>query len=308
MAVTVYQNDILIGVVYCKQRKILGLPTGMLYGDATLSAMVLSAPEDRACVFRSAMIALLQRRGFRAIRLLVPPEGAEREALEEIRALIPVDMSYAAGENHCSLDVGLSYDSFLERMGQRTRRNLRYYRRRFEQSGHTYVPEMSSAEFMTAVEALLKKSVIGANPNGVARAMQIISSVDRPFFSGLRHRDGSWLSVIGGWYEKDHLMIFFQMNDDQDHASSSLSLVMRGYAIEDLIRRGIQTMVFWAGVGDPLRRYCTPVPALKAYVDDRSLLWSASRALLTSATRFFPRRMRWAADWIGGSHECLLKS
>lgn len=280
----------------------------MLYGDATLSAMILSAPEDRNTVFRSAMSALMQRRSFRAIRLLVPPDGAEHRAIQELRELLPVDVSYAPGENHCGLYLGLSYDSFLERMGHRTRRNLRYYRRRFEQSGHTYIPEVSPADFRTAVDALLKKSVVGADENGVARALQIMSNVDRPFFSGLRHRDGSWLSVIGGWYEKDHLMIFFQMNDDRDHASSSLSLVMRGYAIEDLIRRGVDTMVFWAGVGDPLRRYCTAVPCVKAYLDQRGLLWSASRSVLSSATRFFPKRMRWAADWIGGSNECFLKS
>jgi hypothetical protein len=303
LVVAVYEADRVLGWVCFKERKLAGLATGMVYGDATLGC-VAGPVADRPEIFRIAVESLIRRRSIRAVRLLVPPESQELAVLNKIRQSMPVDLTYAEAENHCYLELGGCYESFLNRMGQKTRRNFRYYRRRFEPIGH-FVPRMSREEFAQAVSELSQKSMMGADSDGIARACQIFSAVDRPLLTGLRHQDGRWMSVIGGWYESGSATVFLQLNDDRDHATNSLSLVMRAYLIEDLITAGCEKLLFWAGVGDPVRRYCLTVPTLKAFLDKRTLVWSSSRALLSSLALLFPARLKWAADWIDSAKDAV---
>ena len=307
IVVAVSRGAEIIGLAYFKERRIVSFGTGILYGDATLNDMVLSSAADRAKVFYASIRAVLQQRGVRALRLLVPPDGVELTALRQISESGPVECTHAPGENHWSLFLPDRYESFLESLGQKTRRNFRYYRRRFEQAGHQYVESIDPGEFACAAYEFLGKSVVGAAGDGIARALRIFAAVDRPLLVGLRHRDGTWLSIVGGWYESDSLVFFFQMNDDTGHAEDSLSLVMRAYVIENMIAQNIRTLRFWAGIGAPLRRSCVPVPAVKVFLDKPYWIWSSFRALLRLIAPLLPKRTRWIADWIGSADQCSLK-
>lgn len=296
--VVVRTPERLSGLVYFKERKISRFGTGILYGDATLHSMVLAEETEGKRILSVALRTVLERRGVWALRILVPPNGYELDAFEEARASIPADLKYVEAENHCTLALPRDYESFLCGLGSRTRRNFRYYRRRFEEAGHRYVPRMTAKEFTGAADELEEKAVVGADQDGLRRGLKVLSVVDRPMLAGLQHRDGRWLSIIGGWYEDHSSMIFLQMNDDLEHASSSLSAVMRAYLIEDLIAAGYTALQFWAGVGGPLGRKSEPVPSLKVFVDKRGFFCSSIRSLVKSSVPLFPHRMKWAADWI----------
>jgi hypothetical protein len=293
------------GVAYFKERRIFGLRTGIVYGDSTLSGLVLADPQNRKRVLKVALEVLLKRHLVWGLRILVPPDSYELEALRETSISVAADLNHRFAENHCALPLAEEYRCFLDGLGPKTRRNFRYYRRRFDESGHRFVPQLSHQEFAAAATEFAQKSVVGSDTDGIRRALQILAVVRHPLLAGLRHRDGQWLSILGGWRESRDAIVFFQMNDDREHAASSLSVVMRGYLIEDLISDGVRVLQFWAGTGDPLRRSCVSIPASKAFLDKRGLLWSGLRASVMSITQRFPSHMKWVGDWVAWNPESL---
>ncbi len=210
------------------------------------------------------------------------------------------DVCQTPVDYHSVLRLPSSYEAFLENLGHRTRRNFRYYRQRSEAAQHCYADEVPLPEFQKIAFSLLKQGVVGANFDGIKRALSIFAAVDHPLLVGLRRQNGEWLSILGGWYESDRAVVFLQMNSDRKYGQFSLSLVMRAHLIEALIGKGVQNLVFWAGVGDPLSRYVKPVPAVAVYVDARNFAWRMLRQFVNSRRNWLPALL---SQWIGGPAE-----
>jgi len=68
----------------------------------------------------------------------------------------------------------------------------------------------------------------------------------------------------------DRAFLCLQLND-RTCARESISLVLRSYVIEQLIRRGIRELVFWKGTSAPLSFYTTPREEFMVYVDSRRI-------------------------------------
>ncbi len=306
--IAVTQPSGFLGALYAKERKFAGVPTGIIYGDATLTGMVTAEPAKRGAVFHAAIDALLKRKRTLGLRLLLPPDGYELESLRSVLRQHKVDYTAVSTEKHLVLPLDRSYDEFLEHLGPRTRRNFRYYRRKLEAEGHTYVEDVPAAEFREAAKALLQQKVVGADGDGMARALAMFAQTRHPILAGLRHKDGTWLSLLGGWFEGGRPIIFFQMNSDKHHSRSSLCLVLRGYFFESLIEKGVRSVVFWAGVGEPLNRYCRAIPTLSVYIDKRQKLWSGFRHLIANGVRKLPRDMAWRAEWIVPDGQAVAQS
>jgi hypothetical protein len=229
---------------------------------------------------------------------MLPPDSYELPIVESLVRRYRLDHAAVPGENHLLLPLALSYDEFLQKLGPRTRRNFRYYRRKLEAEGHSYVRDVPMADFQSAAETLLAQKVVGANPIGAARAFAMLARAKRPILAGLRHKDGSWLSLLGGWFEASRPIIFFQINSDKHHSKASLCLVLRGYLFEQLIDLGVRSVIFWAGVGEPLNRYSKPIPGLSVYLDKPGKLWSGFRRMVAHGVRKLPPHMAWRAEWI----------
>lgn len=296
--VAVRQAGHVIGFLHAKERTAGGIGTGIVFGDATLDGLVAAEPEHRGAVFRAGLEALLKRRRTLGVRLLLRPDGYELETLRVSLQPFNVDYELTDAQHHLLLTLGPSYDDFMSRLGPKTRRNFRYYRRKSEAEGYSYVENIPLEEFSRASDELLKQQVVGADRNGVDRALAMFAQAQRPVLSGLRDKNGAWLSLLGGWIDGARPVIFFQMNSDKSHSKSSLCLVLRGYVFETLIQMGMRSVVFWAGVGEPLNRYSRPVAAVSVYVDKRQMVWSGVRHLVANAVRRLPRNMAWRADWI----------
>jgi hypothetical protein len=196
------------------------------------------------------------------------------------------------------LELPSSYDDFLNGLGTRTRRNFRYYRRRFETAGGCYDGQMPFERFCSAAWHLKGRSAIHADVNAIKRALRMLSAISEPVLVGLQTPTGEWLSVAGGWCEHGRATLLFQMNNDQDHHRDSISQVLRSYLIEDLIARGIHDLVFWAGTSAPLARYAHRIPATALYLDSRSPGWGLFRMLASSIASHLPKRWREFGHWI----------
>jgi len=298
LAVVVSRDGVTIGIVYAKERKLAGFGLGLIYADATLDGMVVADPANRESVFEVALRRLLDERGSRGLRLLIPSTGLERDAIQKILDSRPLDVHYSPVEHHSIVELGPNYEAFLEKLGKRTRRNFRYYRRRLEAEGHTYVERVPPAEFERAAFKLLEKDVVGADRDGIHRALGMLATVKDPLYVGIRHHNGEWLSILGGWRERDYGVVFFQMNNDKDFPQSALCVALRSYLIEALISAKIPNLLFWGGVGPPLRRYCRILPATGVHLDLPTFAWRTSRRLIGYITHFLPQRLRTIASWV----------
>jgi hypothetical protein len=289
----------IVGVTFTKEKKIAGIPTGVIYADGGLGNLVLAEREDQEAVLRAALEKLLGSRRIQALRLVVPPDGYEIRVARDVAT----SRGWDSGEtplfwNHARLPLPASYDAFLNSLGPRTRRNFRYYRKKFEDAKHRYVPQLSAAELHAAANHLRKKCSIQSSRREVDRKLNWVDAEDRPFACGLRSQDGEWLSVAAGFCGPTGATMLMQQNNDLDFERNSLSLVLRGYLIESLIQANFQELIFWGGPGGALIRYVNFVPGTSVFLDSRGYVWKLFRWFVRILTPAVPRNMRETLNWI----------
>jgi len=295
---TISSGGSVVGFLFAKERKFAGLHLGLIYADDVLGMMIAAKPGLEEQVFEAGLSHLMFSSGARGLRLLVPPSGYAMKAIRRLAQGSLLDMHSGRSDHHTELPLGGSYEAFLKGLGDKTRRNFRYYRRRFESRGHLVVPQMDFNVFEQAAYRLEKLNVIGAGRNGIRRAMRMLKTAKRPVLMGLRHENGEWLSILGGWYEGDRAVVFMQMNNEREFPQESLCIVARSYLIEAVIQGGFRKLVFWAGVGGPIARYCVPVPASGVYLDARTPLWRATRKIVALTASLLPRKASELANWV----------
>lgn len=296
-AVVVRRGGEIQGVAYFKERK-FGLRTGILYADFSLTGCVAAEPGEQEIVLRTALAHLLDSNSVRGLRLRLPQHGFEVAAVESVARSRGARVMVVEDSYHLILNLYDSYDEFLKSVGYKTRRNLRYYRRRFEAGGHRYIPQMQFGVFERVAQSLGTRPVVGASDEGMTRALSMMGAVSRPLLAGLQRADGEWVAIIGGWMEADLPIVFFQMNNDRDYSSDSLCTVLRGYFFETLIQQGYPKVAFWGGTGDPFRQVAIPRPAVSTFVDVRARSWRAVQSLLQFASPCLPASFREMVAWV----------
>ncbi|CAN5465724.1 hypothetical protein BH10ACI4_BH10ACI4_36180 [soil metagenome] len=138
-----------------------------------------------------------------------------------------------------------TYDETLATIGQKTRRNLRYYRRRAEaQLGCVLIPEVQigEEEFL----AFNRECMYPVRDHVTRWRLQTMKDLKGPVIMGLKDQEGRWLSLLGGRRNKDRSEILWQMNRD-GLSSFSLSTVMRSYCIEHEISMGMKRLYMEGG-------------------------------------------------------------
>ena len=302
--VVVARGKSVAGVVYAKERLIVGWPSGIVLVDGRWEAVVGNVV-DRERLFTVAIESLFTSGVARAVRLAIPPAGFEARAVAAAHTMLSLELTYSeipTHQLHACLPLLDDYDDLVQSFGPKTRRNFRYYRRRFEEAGHRYVPNVSPLMFHQAAEDLRPKCRIRSTRDEVGRAVNVLASAEHPWIVGLKHRNGSWLSLAGGWYSGRRAVMFFQLNNDRDYEAASLSIVLRGYLIETLIRGGTRELAFWSGTSAPLSHYATCVPAMAAHLDKRSLAWRTTRALVGKAEPWISQHVSAEMSWITGAN------
>ncbi len=295
--VVIFRDQDIVGVVYAKERKVIGISTGLIFIDTVLDSIVTDGSISKEQLLAKAINRLFTNGHVRGLRLFIPPGKADHLAVQSAILAQSLDRCYTAIDHHAFLHLPAEYESFLQQFGKHTRRNFRYYRRGFESAGGQYAAEMTFTDFRRAALRLGSKAVVGADREGLNRALSMLATVKRPLLVGLRI-DGEYVSVLAGWHESDSATVFVQVNDDRDYAKMSLSVVLRGYLVEELIRQGVHTLLFWAGVGEPYLSQCEGGRTICAFLDRADFFWRAVRGVVQRSIAWLPKPIVDHLQWI----------
>ena len=293
--VVVSQGQHMAGLLYCRERVIAGIGIRIVFGDDSLGTMVVARSEEVESVIDCAVKVLVKRKA--ALRLVVDP--GKLPLLRGVQAMADVCLSrrFSRVLPHAHLELSPSYDSFLAKIGPRTRRNLRYYRRKSELAGNEFSHEETYPNFCAAARRLLPKGKFAREKANLERCLAMIESMPSRIMVGLRSRNGDLISVAGGWHDGRRAVAIVQLNDCA-FVRASLSLVLRSYLIEDLIRRGTQELVFWEGSSAPISSYSSSPELWIAHIDSRAIRWRIFREAVAIGRKLAPRASCKWLEWV----------
>jgi hypothetical protein len=310
--VTVYKRRDMVGIMYTRERIISGVPTGVVYADGSLGDILLANPMHQPSALRVAVETLLAASRVYGVRLRFLRGWRELRAIKQLIGDRPFDAHYSRIEYndsriehndssiwkyHAHLPLPNSYEEFLKSLGSTTRHNFRYYQRRFAKAGHSFVENLSMRELRAAAPRLASRSKFSHElPHYlIERDLNMVAATRRPIAIGLKDHNGEWISVMGGWYGPRGAVLLFQYNNDRDFGQDSLSVVLRAYFIESLIRQGLQELVIWGGTAPPLSRYVTYQRTIGVHLDAPTSAWRIARFLISTVGPWLPRRLAYAA-------------
>jgi Acetyltransferase (GNAT) domain len=260
--------------MYATEQLMLGVNTGYaISGDYIGRGSLLCKPEDEAEVSEASIRAMFAN-GIHSLHLRYLPRAEETAplgglAVRRLDALVPGDR----------MVLGPSYDGFLATLGKHTRRNVRYYSRKAHQAGIEFVAELSAGEYDAAVRRLNRATDFPAEEPRLEcdeRLMTLHGGASR---MGLRGKDGKLVAVLCGFRHRDRYHFLTQLND-VSCPELSLSQVLRGMAVEELIARGVGEVQFVGGTSLAFGRFCVP----ETY---RSVLADRKTGLSAIAKRVF---------------------
>jgi hypothetical protein len=88
--VVVYGNREAVGIMYTKERRVCGIPTGVVYSDGGMGGIMLANPLHHRNAFSFAVEVLLASPGIRGLRLELVRSGEEVEAVRQLSVPGPV--------------------------------------------------------------------------------------------------------------------------------------------------------------------------------------------------------------------------
>jgi hypothetical protein len=253
--------DELVGVLLIFEYQAMGQATGgFATNDRSGRSTLLALPGCEQHVVALAVQALLKRR---ARVVMVSYRNESQVGGVGLRAMDQPLLHVKAGKKSVArwvtreraipgyLRLEATFDATLARIGQRTRSNLRYYRRRAEkQLGCRFLPEM---EITRAELMRFNQECMYAVPAAVAAwRYDSLKELSEPLLMGLKDGEGRWLSMLWGRRYGGRSEILWQMNVD-GRAADSLSTVMRSYFIEHEIAQGSTRMYIEGGTPQPIR-------------------------------------------------------
>jgi hypothetical protein len=268
--------DDLLGLVLIFEQHVSGFGAGAFAtNDRSGRSSLVALPWDRSWVAALATRALLDRGAHLVLMSFRTEEGSPAAATEPLLLSVggksrPV-ARWALRDRTIPgyLPLAETFDATMAMVGQRTRRNLRYYRRRAEADlGCVFLPDIE----VTREEVLgFNRQCMFAVPSEVAGwRYDSLRELSRPVFMGLKDRDGRWLSMLGGRRYLDRSEILWQMNRDGLPAYS-LGTAMRAYFIEHEIAHGSRRLYTEGGTPHSMKFSFTPEKLTDLVVVRRTL-------------------------------------
>jgi hypothetical protein len=244
--------DDLLGVLLIFEYQPFGIATGAFAtNDRSGRSTVIALPGHRATVVALTTRALLKR-GAQLILISYRNEGTS-EALSLVEAEGKRVGRWAQRERTIPgyLPLAATYDATLAKIGQRTRSNLRYYRRRAEtRLGCVFLPAIDVSR--DEVLAFNLVCMYPVQPQVAGWRYESLKDMSEPILMGIQDGEGRWLSMLGGRRYGDRSEILWQLNRE-GYAVDSLSTVMRSYFIEHEINRGSRRLYIEGGTPHPIR-------------------------------------------------------
>ena len=247
----------LLGALLLFEYNLLGRRTGLYTTNDRSGRNTLVAPASlRSQVAHFATQTLLHRGAHVAMITYRDEKNVLASATPlDPAAVTPSRWATRTREIAEFLPLEKTFDATLARVGQRTRSNMRYYRRRAEKElGCSFVPfiEIKKSDFL----AFNRESMFAVSDDVAAWRYDSLQELAQPLLMGMRDRDGRWLSLVGGRRFKAGSELLWQMNRD-GMPLYSLSLVMRSYFMEHEISAGSKRFYIEGGTSHPIRHSFT---------------------------------------------------
>jgi hypothetical protein len=271
------------------EQQLLGVGLGAFAtNDRSGRSSLIARPEDRSRVAALTARALLDRGAHLVLLSFRATERTTAEAQDEL----PLLSTAAQGRSVARwarrdrtipgfLPLAASFDDTMASVGQHTRRNLRYYRRRAETGlGCTFVAEAGiSREELLA----FNRDCMYASAAEVAGwRYDSLRELTEPVLMGMKDGAGRWLSLLGGRRYQDRSEILWQMNR-KGFPAYSLGTVMRAYFIEHEIARGSQRLYIEGGTPHSIKFSFVPETLTDVVVVRRT---PQARLMRTIARRY----------------------
>jgi len=250
----------LLGAVLLYRYVVLGCGIGMFStNDRSGRGTLVAPPALRSTLAEMATRSLMDK-GVLAV-LISFREGNAANTQKGLDKSLPIGGSTVTEKNARwvwreretpdYLQMGETFDATLAKIGTRTRRNIRYYRKRAEaELGCVFLPlvEIGKREFLE-----FNRECMYAVPAKVAAwRYESLKYLGTPLFMGIKDKDGRWLSLLGGRRHHDGTEILWQMNRS-GLSAYSLSIVMRSYFMEHEIAHGMTKLYMEGGTAHPMR-------------------------------------------------------
>ena len=245
---------VLLGAVLVHEYRALGIGTRIFATDDTSGRRTMVAPPDRRMMFAKAAAEALLLGGARLAVVSFLETSPEKENGEPVRASShgrPWLMTTRRRLIRSHLPLASSMEATLATLGQHTRRNLRYYRRKAEaELGCVYFKEVviGRAEFL----AFNRECTYAVTDERAAWRFASVAKVPGMRLHGIKDNQGRWLSILCARSYYDVVEIDWQMNRD-GMPNFSLSTVLRSYFMEYEIAQGTQKMFMEGGTPHPMR-------------------------------------------------------
>lgn len=285
-SVACWRGNHLIGVLYATEHHVKGLRTGYaIGGDYSGRGLLLCAPIDEHLVLKECMKRMVAD-GIHALHLRFLRRDENKFALRGLGlkfldALIPGDR----------LRLQASFEEFLSSLGKHTRRNVRAFTRKATEAGIVFMPSLGKQEYEAALDRLNAETDFPADALHLARDERILELHGGGERMGLCGPDGTLIAVLCGFGLGGRFHLLTQLN----HASYerfSLSLVLRGYAVNHLIETGYTELQFMGGSSLSFGRFCQPEAYRSIFVDKKAGFAAAVKRLCGTAVRLMSRTGR----------------
>lgn len=254
-------ND-LAGVALFYEYEVCSFGTGLFATNDRSGRGTLLAPKRERSRVAMHVSRIMIDRGAHAILLSYQGDEAAEQPLA------PTEL-YGSGRSSRSalaavrtriLDAYLplhsTYDETLATLGQKTRRNLRYYRRRAEaQLGCRFISDVEISE--ADLVRFNAETMFAVSDRDALWRLRTQKELASPLLMGLKDGEGKWLSILAGRRHKSSTEILWQMNR-KDLPSHSLSTVMRSYCIEHEIALGARRLYLEGGTGHSIHHSFKP--------------------------------------------------
>jgi hypothetical protein len=258
--VLVWSSERLEGAVYFFEKTFCKIPTGYLRGFDHLSgeSSVVADEADRQRILECAVRGLNSEKNVFAAWATVSLRGGTPTA----RRLTDEDTenlkSNKMGRQY-RLKLGDTFGATLSRFGARTRRNLRYYRKRAEtELKTTFEPRLSLAQSDEALDELGNRSFrpFATSLSEWRKMDRLLRSQPGYFAVGLRAK-GEWISYLSGIRLGEFTHVLLQVNHI-GYARYSLSTVLRSHLLECESELGQKEINFVNGVCALFQHCCEP--------------------------------------------------
>jgi hypothetical protein len=169
------------------------------------------------------------------------------------------------------LDLPHNFEDFLNRVGYKTRRNIRHYLKVSEAQHWVFKEKLDWGRFWEDASYLARASDYGLPRHRVIAHFNKLAFIPGAFCAGLYEGDRP-LSVIAGWIYGKTAMILFQLN--AKHLTViSLSMTLRSHLIRHFISQGMAQIIFIMGCKKPLIESCANDPYLDWCISRPHWLW-----------------------------------